>query len=262
MTWKPRLLLNDRQWTRIALHLRGRREDRGVTGRNNRRFVEAVLWALRTGAPWRDLPGYFGRWNTVYRRFRRWSLGGVWQRLHAALEGNVIRRKQAMALDSTVVRVHQHASGGQGGAAQQAIGISRGGRTSKVHLALGWHGAMLGCRLTGGQAADITVAPGLLAEAGAVSHVIADRAYDSDAFVAAIARRDALAVIPSRRSRRTPRPWDRAWYRERNRIERHFARLKHMRRLATRYDKTSPSYLAALHLAQIAARQRWLLRTA
>ncbi len=75
-----RLVLNDAQWDRISGLIIGRPDQRGSTGRNNRMFVEGVLWVVRTGSPWRDLPEAFGDWNTVFRRFSRWSRKGVWQR--------------------------------------------------------------------------------------------------------------------------------------------------------------------------------------
>lgn len=78
-------VLSDAQWARIAPLVSGKPEDRGSTGRDNRMFVEAVLWIARTGAAWRDLPPEFGGWNTVFRRHRRWMLGGVWQRVFAAM---------------------------------------------------------------------------------------------------------------------------------------------------------------------------------
>jgi len=82
---RVRLVLSERQWKRIEKQCVGRPEDPGGTGANNRMFVEAVLWIARTGSPWRDLPEVFGKWNSVFVRFNRWSEGGVWQRLFAAL---------------------------------------------------------------------------------------------------------------------------------------------------------------------------------
>lgn len=75
-----RLILRDDQWKRMSRHIIGDERTRGTSGRDNRLFVEAVLWIVRTGSPWRDLPEVFGSWNTVFRRFSRWSHKGVWQR--------------------------------------------------------------------------------------------------------------------------------------------------------------------------------------
>eukprot|EP01036_Dinobryon_divergens_P037251 gene37251-48699_t len=80
-----RLVLDDVQWGRIVPHVIGDERTRGSSGRDNRMFVEAVLWIVRTGCPWRDLPEVFGDWNSVFRRFSRWSAKGVWWRIFAAM---------------------------------------------------------------------------------------------------------------------------------------------------------------------------------
>ena len=101
--------LSDTQWSAIAHLLPGKASDPGVTASDNRLFVNAVVWMARTGAPWRDLPERFGKWNSVFRRFRRWCRTGVWQRIAAELGDEV--DLTVLLLDSTVVRAHQHAAG-------------------------------------------------------------------------------------------------------------------------------------------------------
>jgi transposase len=108
-----RLILRDDQWERIAPHIIGDERTRGTSGRDNRLFVEGVLWIVRTGSPWRDLPEQFGAWNSVFRRFSRWSRKGVWQRIFDALSADP--DFEYLILDSTIVRAHQHASGAQKG---------------------------------------------------------------------------------------------------------------------------------------------------
>jgi len=76
-----RLVLSDAQWGRISGLIIGRPDQRGSTGRDNRMFVEGILWIVRTGSPWRDLHEAFGEWNSVFRRFSRWSAKGVWLRI-------------------------------------------------------------------------------------------------------------------------------------------------------------------------------------
>src|SRR5882724_2210694 len=76
-----RLILSDAAWERMAPLIIGRPDQKGSTGRDNRMFVEGVLWIVRTGSPWRDLPEAFGDWNSVFRRFSRWSIKGVWWRI-------------------------------------------------------------------------------------------------------------------------------------------------------------------------------------
>lgn len=105
----PRLILRDDQYRRIEPMLSGKASDVGVTAKDNRLFVEAVLWVARTGSPWRDLPRSFGAWNSVYKRFARWSNGGVWHRVFAELAKDA--DFEEVFLDSTLVRAHQHAAG-------------------------------------------------------------------------------------------------------------------------------------------------------
>lgn len=104
-----RKLLRNDQWRRVEQMLPGKATDRGVTAKDNRAFVEAVLWIARTGAPWRDLPDEFGAWNSAYKRFARWSESGVWQRVFVELAKDA--DFEEVFLDSTIVRAHQHAAG-------------------------------------------------------------------------------------------------------------------------------------------------------
>jgi transposase len=96
--------ITDEQWVLIEglLPTRGRRA-------KNRLFVDAVFWIAKTGAPWRDLPLRFGSWNSVFRRFSRWSKSGVWARVSQALGGEPDLDK--LILDTTIVRAHVHAAG-------------------------------------------------------------------------------------------------------------------------------------------------------
>ena len=108
-----RLVLSDAHWDRMSGLIIGRPDQNGSTGRNNRMFVEGVLWIVRTGSPWRDLPEAFGEWNSVFRRFSRWSQKGVWQRIFEAMSDDP--DFEYLIVDSTIVRAHQHASGAKRG---------------------------------------------------------------------------------------------------------------------------------------------------
>lgn len=101
-------LRND-QWERIKELLPGKPGDKGVTAADNRLFLEAVLWLLRTGAPWRDLPPEFGRWHTAYMRFARWQRSGVWERVFQVVRADA--DLEEVFLDSTAIRAHLHAAG-------------------------------------------------------------------------------------------------------------------------------------------------------
>ncbi len=105
--------LSDRQWETISSLLPGRVGSVGATAKDNRLFVEAVLWKYRAGVPWRDLPERFGDWKNVHRRFSRWAQGGVWDRIFEALTRD--RDNEYLMIDSTIVRAHQHAAGAKKG---------------------------------------------------------------------------------------------------------------------------------------------------
>lgn len=137
-----------------------------------------------------------------------------------------------------------------GGQPDQALGRSRGGFTTKIHGAISGLGLPAKLLLTPGQAADITQGEELLAGLSPAV-VIADKGYDSQAFVAAIEARGAEAVIPARARRKEPRVYDRERYKDRNLAERFWHRLKQYRRVATRYEKTAQNFLAFIHVASI-----------
>jgi len=100
-----RLVLSDAAWERMAPLIIGRPDQKGSIGRDNRMFAEGVLWIVRRGSPWRDLPEAFGEWNSVFRRFSRWSIKGVWARIFEATSDDP--DFEYLIVDSTIVRAHQ-----------------------------------------------------------------------------------------------------------------------------------------------------------
>ncbi len=108
-----RFIVTDRQWTLIEPHCLGKKNDPGRTGGDARLFLEAVHWIARTGSPWRDLPAYFGKWNTVFKRFRDWVKADVFKRIFDALS-DAPDMELAM-IDGTIVKVHCHGQGAKGG---------------------------------------------------------------------------------------------------------------------------------------------------
>jgi transposase len=108
-----RMVLRDDQWERIAPLLPGKVGDPDRSASDNRLFVEAVLWIVRVGSPWRDLPEAFGNWNSVFQRFRRWAKAGVFDEVFAALSSDA--DFEYAIIDGTIVRVHQHGAGARGG---------------------------------------------------------------------------------------------------------------------------------------------------
>ncbi|EKF18194.1 hypothetical protein NA2_14817, partial [Nitratireductor pacificus pht-3B] len=144
---------------------------------------------------------------------------------------------QSMQLiDSSIIRAHQHAAGGKRGA-DHAIGRSRGGLTSKIHVVVDEKGLPVRLALTAGQASDKAIAPDLLRALPTAAIVVADRGYDWQHLIDLVSERGGNAHIPTQRDRRVQRSVDPSLYRQRNLVERFFCKLKHFRRVATRYDK-------------------------
>ncbi len=108
-----RLAVSDELWEKIEPLIPGKAGDPGVTARNNRRFTEAVLWRVRTGSPWRDLPKGSGNRNSRFKRFRRWARTGVFESLFNAMSGEP--DLEYALIDGTIVQAHQKAPGAKGG---------------------------------------------------------------------------------------------------------------------------------------------------
>ncbi|MCM8621360.1 MAG: IS5 family transposase [Candidatus Accumulibacter sp.] len=242
-----RYALRDDQWERIEHLLPGREDTVGVTARDNRLFVEAVLYRYRAGIPWRDLPERLGAWEGVHTRSRRWAKEGIWENLfkHLATEAD---NEYAM-MDSTIVRAHQHSAGAKKKHGPQAIGRSRGGLSTKIHATVDALGNPTGFHLTLGQACDLDGADVLLPRTDA-NTIIADKGYDADQRVLEpLAEAGKTAIILPKRHRFEPRDYDRDLYKTRHLIENFFQKLKPYRAIATRYDKTARNFLAAIYLA-------------
>ena len=139
-------------------------------------MVEAMLFRMRVGCPWRDLPVEFGFWNSIYQQFNRWSskdkLMNVFKDLvqHPDLEWECI--------DGSIIRAHQHSSGAVG-TENQAIGKSVGDNTTKIHMAVDAFGFPIEFLLTGGEVHDAKEAPNLIQKLPNADFIIADKGYDS-----------------------------------------------------------------------------------
>jgi len=225
---------------------------RGVPRVNDRRVLNGIFWVLRSGAPWRDLPDIFGPYTTCYNRFVLWRRAGVWGRIMTALA--IAHDASVQMIDTSIVRVHQH------GACitrnrRQSMGRSRGGLTSKIHAVVDAKGLPDRLALTAGEAHDNRLAGKLLSRLQSKTMLLADRGYDANWIRALAVKKGAWANIPPRCNRNEPICFSPYLYRARNLVERFFNKIKHYRRVATRYDKLAVNYLAFVQLASI---RRWL----
>jgi transposase len=241
--------LDDTKWKRIHAFLKLTPHIYNRNEQKTRKFVEAIYWIMRTGAQWRDLPTEFGKWNSVYNRFADWDDKGIWQNMleHFVDDPDM----EWLLLDSTVVRAHPCAAGApkkKGGQTVQGLGRSRGGFSTKIHITVDALGNPIRLILTGGQTSDSTQAIPLL-EGFEFDGVIADRGYDADKILEFIEENEANTVIPSTKNRIVQRDTDWYTYKDRNLVERFINKIKHYRRIFTRYEKFASRYMAFLSFA-------------
>jgi transposase len=227
---------------------------RGRTSALTRVRIEAILWILRSGAPWRDLPEAFGPWQSAYGRFRAWAKKGLWSAILCHLSDRE-RDDEYVMIDSTAMLVHAHGANPAGGQEAQAMARSRSSLSTKIHMACDSLGYPLGFILTGANVSDFDQAKPLLARYLRPNcHAIMDKGYDSDAIRAYVNQLGGVAVIALHPGRSQKPAFDEHLYRERHRIENLFARLKAFRRVATRYEKLHSTFSAMVSLACILIR--------
>jgi transposase len=119
--------ISDEAWHLMEPHLPGKAGQWGGIARDNRLFINAVFWILRTGAPWRDLPPEYGKWGTVHQRFNRWRANGTWEKLLELLIHEP--DYEWLMIDASHIKVHPHAAGARGG--NQDMGHTKGGSTAR-----------------------------------------------------------------------------------------------------------------------------------
>jgi transposase len=240
----------------------------------HRAVVNGILWILRTGAPWRDLPRRYGKWNSVYARFKRWRRDGTWTRVFATLlderDNLGLLDHDLWCIDGTITRAARCAGGArrrnrrrprldEGLPTQleepedHALGYSRGGFSTKVHLPCDSRGTVVGVHLTPGQrheskAFEPTMQRVYLRRRRGrprwPRRLAGDKGYSYPRIWQWLRRRRIGRVIPTRKDQERDPNFDKAEYRKRNIIERVVGWAKECRRLLTRFEKLAVNYLA------------------
>ncbi|WP_419569594.1 IS5 family transposase [Rheinheimera sp.] len=241
----PRTMLTDEHWSTLnRLMLKtGRVYDKP----EYRNTFEGILYRMRVGCPWRDLPEYFGDWSAIYRRFHLWSKKGILMQLFTELKQQV--DLEWKFIDGSIVKAHQHATGACSDE-HQAVGKSRDGNTTKIHMAVDSCGLPIDFIVTGGEVHDSKAALELLEKLPDAEHVIGDKGYDSEKVRELVRKKNGVPIIPRKRNSKVGNG-DMDWclYKYRHLVENVFARLKHYRAVATRYDKLVRNYASTVALA-------------
>jgi len=209
--------------------------------------MEGVYFIMRTGAQWQELPKSYGKFKSVHKRFLSWAKKGVWNNILSFFTQDC--DVESIMIDGSIVRAHACASGYQKGQqAQQALGRSKGGFTTKIHACVDALGNPLRFILTPGQSSEIKQAPELIKGFDHVN-ALGDKAFDCDEFIQKIESQQCVPIIPPRSNRKVQREVDYALYKERHLIECFFSKVKHFRRIFSRFDKMALAYMGFLAFA-------------
>lgn len=213
-------------------------------------MLNGMLWIVRSGAQWRELPEAYGPWQSIYARFAKWRDDGTLEAVFHTLPADA--DMENLSMDSTCVKVHESANGGEK-TADKAVGRTKGGWNTKLHAVVDGLGNPVEFLLSAGNDHDSVHAVELLKKVRiSGSAVLADRAYGARTIREYISDHGASYVIPPKSNVSVPWPVDWSLYKERHLVECFFQKIKWFRRIATRYDKSDASFRAFVYLASIA----------
>lgn len=240
----PRTMLSDNTWK----VLRDLLLKHGVYNKYHlRSTVEGILFRMRTGIQWRDLPSEFGLWSSVFSRFNAWSRKGILNALFEKLSES--NDPEWIFIDASIVKAHQSAMGAASDA-DEAIGKSVGGNSSKIHLATDSNGLPVYFEISGGQVHDVVHAESLVEFSPNATVITADKGYDSQSLREFIKEKGSEPNIPRKENSKLNNDhMDWCLYKYRHLVENAFQKIKYYRGIATRYDKLARNYASTLALA-------------
>ena len=214
-----------------------------------RLVLSGIIFVNRNGIPWRHLPEIYGNWQAVYATFMRWSKAGVFDAIFKKLNEK-LGKKNIVMLDSTVTKAHRTAASLKADKKPRAIGRSRGGLTTKIHLLCTADRRPVDFVLSEGQAGDAKIAPELISNNFKyMKYLLADKAYDSNKIRALLSSNKVDACIPPKANRKEDIPYDKELYKKRHVIENMFGRLKDWRGVAMRYCRCAHTYRSFVCIA-------------
>ena len=243
--------MTEEDWGLVLEVFHACRSRRGDKGRDDRKFLEALHYFTVHNITWRALPAEFGSWNSIWKRFWRLSRSGVFETFFEALASLSARAHLVQMFDSTVIRAHVSAAGAKRGQDGEALGRSRGGFSTKIHLKTDLDGYPIGFHLTGGEASDSRNFEVLLDLGPDVDPraVVADKGYDAKTNREAARKRGICPVIPYRSNTiDKPKFFAKVLSKARARIEQMMGKIKRFKRIALRCEKTATNYASFLAL--------------
>lgn len=225
---------------------------RGRNYKNLDGTLDGIWWVLSTGAIWNQLPERYGKWNSVWRSFSRWSKSGLFARMLTIIEALSEELSFSVIIDATHIKVHQDATRSPLTAEDQKLGKTKGGRNAKISASVNAAGRLLALELVCGNEHDSKSFVSVLPRDLTGKDVLADKAYDTNKIRKAIAERGGRAVIPPKKNRKAPAQYDKELGRARHLVENFFCRIKRFRRVNTRYEQTPENFIAFVTLAALA----------
>ena len=241
----PRTMLNDQHWSKLTTIFR---HFNIYLKLNLRNFIEAILFRIRTGCPWRDLPQEFGKPNSIFKKYNRWSKKNKLMNIFKLFSQHA--DKEWIFIDGSHVRAHQHSAGIK----NQDISKSIGGNSSKIHLAIDSNGNPIEFIISDGTSHDMKIAPDLVSklDLSESEMLCADKGYDSKSLRKQIQDSKTKPNIPRKSNTKSSNDhMDWYMYKIRHLVENSFCRLKQFRGIATRYDKLKRNYQSAVASACI-----------